>query len=87
MNSFAFQLTASIKENPRLRAAAEALQQSGGAVGDAVAEAVRRTEESALYRGGKEAVGLGSSVSSPCYILTTLHLPGDTCKPSSVFSL
>lgn len=51
-----YQLSASIKENPRLRAAAEALQKSGGAVNDAIAEAVRRTEESALYRSGKQAV-------------------------------
>lgn len=52
------QLTASIKENPRLRAAAEALQKQGGHVGDAVAEAVRRVEESSLYRGSKEAVSV-----------------------------
>ena len=50
------QLTASIKENPRLRAAAEALQKGGGVISDAVAEAVRRTEESSLYQGGREAV-------------------------------
>jgi hypothetical protein len=39
-----------------LRAAAEALQKQGGHVGDAVAEAVRRVEESSLYQGSKEAV-------------------------------
>merc|ERR1711939_1186856 len=49
-------LTASIKENPRLRAAAEALQKGGGKVNDAVAEAVAKVEESTLYRGSKEAI-------------------------------
>jgi hypothetical protein len=44
------QLTASIKENPRLRAAAEELRKQGVMVGDAVGEALRTMEESELVR-------------------------------------
>lgn len=44
------QLTASIKENPRLRAAAEELKKGGVKVGDAVSEALRTMEESELVR-------------------------------------
>lgn len=40
------QLTSSIKENPRLRAAAEELRRGGVKVGDAVSEAIKSMEES-----------------------------------------
>lgn len=49
-----FQLTSSIKENPRLRAAAEELKRTGVKVGDAVSEALKTMEESEIMR----AVGL-----------------------------
>lgn len=45
-----FQLTSSIKENPRLRAAAEDLKKTGVKVGDAVSEALRTMEESEIMR-------------------------------------
>lgn len=44
------QLTSSIKENPKLRAAAEELHKAGVKVGDAVSEALRTMEESELMR-------------------------------------
>lgn len=44
------QLTSSIKENPRLRAAAEELKKTGMKVGDAVGEALKSMEESDLAR-------------------------------------
>ncbi len=44
------QLTSSIKENPRLRAAAEELRKAGIKVGDAVGEALKTMEESELAR-------------------------------------
>ena len=45
-----FQLTSSIKENPRLRAAAEELKKTGVKVGDAVSEALKTMEESEIMR-------------------------------------
>ncbi|KAG9312997.1 hypothetical protein JVU11DRAFT_6435 [Chiua virens] len=45
-----FQLTSSIKENPRLRAAAEELKKTGVKVGDAVSEALKTMEESEISR-------------------------------------
>ena len=44
------QLTSSIKENPRLRAAAEELKKAGVKVGDAVSEALKTMEESEIMR-------------------------------------
>ena len=44
------QLTSSIKENPRLRAAAEELKNTGVKVGDAVSEALKTMEESEIMR-------------------------------------
>ncbi len=44
------QLTSSIKENPRLRAAAEELKKTGVKVGDAVSEALKSMEESEVMR-------------------------------------
>jgi import inner membrane translocase subunit TIM44 len=44
------QLTSSIKDNPRLRAAAEELKKTGVKVGDAVSEALKTMEESELMR-------------------------------------
>lgn len=52
------QLTSSIKENPRLRAAAEELKKTGVKVGDAVSEALKTMEESEIMR-------------AVCYLLTT----------------
>ena len=43
-------MVSSIKENPRLRAAAEELHKAGVKVGDAVSEALRTMEESELMR-------------------------------------
>lgn len=43
-------LTSSIKENPRLRAAAEELRKRGVKVGDAVSDALKSMEESDLMR-------------------------------------
>ncbi|KIM61647.1 hypothetical protein SCLCIDRAFT_1215737 [Scleroderma citrinum Foug A] len=43
-------LTSSIKENPRLRAAAEELKKAGIKVGDAVSEALKTMEESEVMR-------------------------------------
>ncbi|KAI0788852.1 mitochondria import inner membrane translocase TIM44 subunit [Abortiporus biennis] len=43
-------LTSSIKENPRLRAAAEELRKTGVKVGDAVSEALTTMEESEIMR-------------------------------------
>ncbi|KAH9924703.1 uncharacterized protein B0H18DRAFT_1085392 [Fomitopsis serialis] len=43
-------LTSSIKENPRLRAAAEELRKTGMKVGDAVSEALKTMEESEVMR-------------------------------------
>ncbi|KAI0091738.1 mitochondria import inner membrane translocase TIM44 subunit [Irpex rosettiformis] len=43
-------LTSSIKENPRLRAAAEEMHKAGVKVGDAVSEALKSMEESELMR-------------------------------------
>jgi len=40
----------SIKENPKLRAAAEQLRKSGVQIGDAVAETLKTMEESDLMR-------------------------------------
>lgn len=44
------QLTSSIKENPRLRAAAEELRKGGLKVSDAVSEAIKSMEESEWMR-------------------------------------
>ena len=63
-----FQLTSSIKENPRLRAAAEELRKTGVKVGDAVAEALKTMEESDLMR----AVRLSSCVKLPTCRLTSI---------------
>ncbi|CAE6489277.1 unnamed protein product, partial [Rhizoctonia solani] len=46
-------LTSSIKENPKLRAAAEELRNSGIKISDAVGEAVRSLEASGFYQGSK----------------------------------
>jgi len=54
-------LTTSIKENPRLRAAAEELRKGGVKVGDAVSEALKTMEESELARAIARA---GAAVSS-----------------------
>ncbi|KIK08862.1 hypothetical protein K443DRAFT_671921 [Laccaria amethystina LaAM-08-1] len=54
-------LTSSIKENPRLRAAAEELKKTGVKVGDAVTEALKTMEESEVMRAISRA---SSAVSS-----------------------
>ncbi|EJF64205.1 mitochondria import inner membrane translocase TIM44 subunit [Dichomitus squalens] len=54
-------LTSSIKENPRLRAAAEELRKAGIKVGDAVGEALRTMEESELMRAISRASAAVSS--------------------------
>ncbi|PBK72412.1 mitochondria import inner membrane translocase TIM44 subunit [Armillaria solidipes] len=50
-------LTSSIKENPRLRAAAEELKKTGVKVGDAVGEALKSMEESEIVRAISRATG------------------------------
>ncbi|KAG5634176.1 hypothetical protein H0H81_003052, partial [Sphagnurus paluster] len=54
-------LTSSIKENPRLRAAAEELKKTGLKVGDAVSETLRTMEESELMRAISKASAAVSS--------------------------
>ncbi|EMD39032.1 hypothetical protein CERSUDRAFT_112722 [Gelatoporia subvermispora B] len=54
-------LTSSIKENPRLRAAAEELRKAGVKVGDAVSEALKTMEESELARAISRASAAVSS--------------------------
>ncbi|KAH9935892.1 mitochondria import inner membrane translocase TIM44 subunit [Epithele typhae] len=54
-------LTSSIKENPRLRAAAEELKKAGIKVGDAVGEALKTMEESELARAISRASAAVSS--------------------------
>lgn len=51
-------IVSSLKENPKLQAAAAQLKQSGGKVGDAVGEALKQLEESELAR-ALGAVGRG----------------------------
>ncbi|KAJ7284801.1 import inner membrane translocase subunit tim44 [Mycena rebaudengoi] len=56
-------LTASIKENPRLRAAAEELKNTGVKVGDAVTEALKSMEESELIRAiSKASAALSATI-------------------------
>jgi len=54
-------LTSSIKENPRLRAAAEELKKTGVKVGDAVSEALKTMEESDIMRAISKASAAVSS--------------------------
>ncbi|KAF9240732.1 hypothetical protein BU15DRAFT_45528 [Melanogaster broomeanus] len=54
-------LTSSIKENPRLRAAAEELKKTGVKVGDAVSEALKTMEESEIMRAISRATNTISS--------------------------
>ncbi|KAF8202305.1 import inner membrane translocase subunit tim44 [Pholiota molesta] len=54
-------LTSSIKENPKLRAAAEELKKTGVKVGDAVAEALKGMEESEVMRAISRATSAVSS--------------------------
>ncbi|TRM65514.1 hypothetical protein BD626DRAFT_398793 [Schizophyllum amplum] len=54
-------LTSSIKENPRLRAAADALKKTGANVGDAVGEALKTMEESEVMRAISRASAAVSS--------------------------
>ncbi|KIP09986.1 hypothetical protein PHLGIDRAFT_101815 [Phlebiopsis gigantea 11061_1 CR5-6] len=54
-------LSSSIKENPRLRAAAEELSKAGVKVGDAVSEALRTMEESEVMRAISRASAAVSS--------------------------
>ncbi|KAF9477614.1 TIM44 subunit of mitochondria import inner membrane translocase [Pholiota conissans] len=54
-------LTSSIKENPKLRAAAEELRKTGVKVGDAVAEALKGMEESEVMRAISRATSAVSS--------------------------
>ncbi|KAI0295357.1 import inner membrane translocase subunit tim44 [Multifurca ochricompacta] len=54
-------LTSSIKENPRLRAAAEELRKGGVKVGDAVSEALKTMEESEIARAISRATAAVSS--------------------------
>ncbi|KAM0749556.1 Tim44-domain-containing protein [Meredithblackwellia eburnea MCA 4105] len=49
-------LTASIRENPRLQAAAEELRKAGHTVNDAVSHALKGMEENILFRGGRDAL-------------------------------
>ncbi|RXW21685.1 hypothetical protein EST38_g4179 [Candolleomyces aberdarensis] len=56
-------LASSIKENPRLRAAAEELKKTGVKVGDAVSEALRTMEESEVMRAiGRASAALSATI-------------------------
>ncbi|KZT59051.1 TIM44 subunit of mitochondria import inner membrane translocase [Calocera cornea HHB12733] len=58
-------LTSSIKENPRLRAAAEEMKKAGIKVGDAVSEAMKGLEESEFMKGiARASAAVSSAVSS-----------------------
>ncbi|KAI0923887.1 hypothetical protein AcW1_006715 [Taiwanofungus camphoratus] len=58
-------LTSSIKENPRLRAAAEELLKTGVKVGDAVSEALKTMEESELMRAiSRASAAVSSTIAS-----------------------
>ncbi|KAI0028678.1 import inner membrane translocase subunit tim44 [Vararia minispora EC-137] len=58
-------LTSSIKENPRLRAAAEQLKKSGVKVGDAVSEALKAMEESELAKAiARASAAVSSTIAS-----------------------
>ena len=56
-----FQLTSSLKENPRLKAAADELKKTGVKVGDAVGEALKSMEESEIIRTISRATSAVSS--------------------------
>ena len=70
------QLTSSIKENPRLRAAAEELRKAGIKVGDAVGEALRTMEESEVMR----AVSISAVTIRQAGLNTTKDLEGFFCN-------
>ncbi|KAG2157820.1 uncharacterized protein EDB93DRAFT_1326000 [Suillus bovinus] len=58
-------LTSSIKENPRLRAAAEELKATGVKVGDAVSEALKTMEESEIMRAiSRATTSLSSTIAT-----------------------
>ncbi|KAG8908626.1 protein translocase subunit [Tulasnella sp. 403] len=58
-------LTSSIRENPRLRAAAEELRKQGHKVGDAVGDALKAMEESELMRGlAKASSAVASTIAT-----------------------
>ncbi|OBZ66481.1 Mitochondrial import inner membrane translocase subunit tim44 [Grifola frondosa] len=58
-------LTSSIKENPRLRAAAEELRKTGVKVGDAVSEALKSMEESEVMRAiSRASAAVSSTIAS-----------------------
>ncbi|KAI0313084.1 mitochondria import inner membrane translocase TIM44 subunit [Amylostereum chailletii] len=58
-------LTSSIKENPRLRAAADELKKRGVKVGDAVSEALKTMEESDLARAiSRASAAVSSTIAS-----------------------
>ncbi|KAG2113084.1 uncharacterized protein F5147DRAFT_61540 [Suillus discolor] len=58
-------LTSSIKENPRLRAAAEELKKTGVKVGDAVTEALKTMEESEIMRAiSRATTSLSSTIAT-----------------------
>lgn len=67
------QLTSSIKENPKLRAAAEELKKAGIKVGDAVGEALRTMEESEVARAVRDTV---LSVLPPASLTYAVDLEG-----------
>ena len=48
--AFSRQLTTSIRENPKLRAAAEELKKRGDVLGDAVSEAIKSMDESEFMK-------------------------------------
>ncbi|KAH8929381.1 TIM44 subunit of mitochondria import inner membrane translocase [Atractiella rhizophila] len=64
-------LTSSIRENPRLRAAAEELRKAGGKVGDAVNEAMDAMAENKYIKGGREAVQKASQAVSSAVLTAT----------------
>ena len=70
----------SIKENPKLRAAAEQLRKSGVQIGDAVSETLKTMEESDLMRAVSEPHIYAIVSISPVCVVTFVrflarHLP------------
>ena len=75
------QLTSSIKENPRLRAAAEELRKAGVKVGDAVGEALKTMEESEIARAVSTHPFVAMQTSTKHSCAARFHAPRLPCHP------
>ena len=79
-------MTSSIKENPRLRAAAEELKKTGIKVGDAVSEALKTMEESDIMRAVSCYTYWCSRCSPKSFAYTCLISPFQISKASAAVS-